>query len=63
MRKINQTLDFIPLNIAILTVSDTRKLDGDKFGQHVRQPAEGLGFDRSSVAHIWRTMIWPNYIL
>jgi hypothetical protein len=29
-------------------------------GQHFREPEEGLGFDGSPVAHMWRTMIWPN---
>ena len=24
---------------------------------------EGLGFDGSPVAHMWRTMIWPNNFL
>jgi len=28
-----------------------------------RQPVEGLGFDNSSTAHMWRTMIWPNNFL
>jgi len=28
-----------------------------------RQPEAGLGFDRSPVAHKWRTMIWPNNFL
>jgi hypothetical protein len=32
-------------------------------GRHFRRPAEGLGFDGSSVAHMWRTMIWPNNFL
>jgi hypothetical protein len=32
-------------------------------GRHFRQPAEGLGFDNSPVAHMWRTMIWPNNLL
>ena len=27
------------------------------------QPTEGLGFDGSPVAHMWRTMIWPNNFL
>ena len=31
--------------------------------RHFRQPAEGLGFDGSPVAHMWRTMIWPNNFL
>jgi hypothetical protein len=28
-----------------------------------RQPAQGLGFDGSPTAHMWRTMIWPNNFL
>ena len=32
----------------------------DVIGRHFRQPKEGLGFDDSSVAHMWRTMIWPS---
>lgn len=28
-----------------------------------RQPTEGLGFDNSPSAHMWRTMIWPNNFL
>ena len=32
----------------------------DVIGRNFRQPAEGLGFDGSAVAHMWRTMIWPN---
>lgn len=35
----------------------------DLVGRHFRRPAEGLGFDGSSVAHMWRTMIWPNNFL
>jgi hypothetical protein len=35
----------------------------DVIGRHFRQPAEGLGFDNSPVAHMWRTMIWPNNLL
>ena len=35
----------------------------DLVGRHFRQPAEGLGFDGSPVAHMWRTMIWPNNFL
>ena len=29
-------------------------------GRHFKQPAEGLGFDSSPVAHMWRTMIDPD---
>jgi HD domain-containing protein len=32
----------------------------DILGRNFRQPREGLGFDGSPVAHMWRTMIWPN---
>ena len=35
----------------------------DIVGRHFRQPAEGLGFDGSPVAHMWRTLIWPDNAL
>lgn len=35
----------------------------DVIGRHFRQPKEGLGFDNSPVAHMWRSMIWPNNFL
>jgi len=35
----------------------------DIIGRHFRQPEAGLGFDDSPVAHMWRTMIWPNNFL
>ena len=35
----------------------------DIVGRQFRQPDDGLGFDGSSVAHMWRTMIWPNNFL
>ena len=35
----------------------------DLIGRNFRQPAEGLGFDGSKVAHMWRTIIWPNNFL
>lgn len=35
----------------------------DLIGRHWKQPAEGLGFDNSPVAHMWRTMIYPNNFL
>jgi hypothetical protein len=35
----------------------------DIIGRHFRQPAEGLGFDNSPTAHMWRTMIWPHNFL
>jgi hypothetical protein len=35
----------------------------DMIGRNFRQPEEGLGFDGSPTAHMWRTMIWPNNFL
>ena len=31
----------------------------DIIGRNFRQPKEGLGFDNSPVAHMWRAMIRP----
>ncbi len=35
----------------------------DIIGRNWKQPKEGLGFDGSPVAHMWRTMIWPTNFL
>jgi len=35
----------------------------DIIGRHWRHPSGGLGFDGSPVAHIWRSIIWPNNFL
>ena len=35
----------------------------DVISRSFRQPEEGLGFDGSPVAHMWRTVIWPNNFL
>jgi hypothetical protein len=35
----------------------------DIIGRHFREPDEGLGYDGSPTAHMWRTMIWPNNFL
>jgi hypothetical protein len=35
----------------------------DVIGRHFKQPEEGLGFDGSPVAHMWRTIIWPTRAL
>ena len=35
----------------------------DIIGRNFRQPGEGLGFDGSPTAHMWRTIIWPNNFL
>ncbi len=35
----------------------------DIIAREFQQPEKGLGFDQSPVAHMWRTMIWPNNFL
>jgi HD domain len=35
----------------------------DVLGRNFRQPKEGLGFDNSPVAHMWRTLMWPTRFL
>jgi len=35
----------------------------DIIGRNFKQPEEGLGFDNSPCAHMWRTMIWPTRYL
>jgi hypothetical protein len=45
------------------TVTVDPQIFTDIIGRHFKQPKEGLGFDGSSVAHMWRTMIWPNNLL
>lgn len=35
----------------------------DIVGRNFRQPDEGLGFDASPSAHMWRTIIWPTKYL
>jgi hypothetical protein len=35
----------------------------DVIGRNFKQPKEGLGFDGSPTAHMWRTIIWPNNYL
>jgi hypothetical protein len=32
----------------------------DIIGRHFKQPKEGLGYDSSPVAHMWRTLIFPD---
>jgi len=32
-------------------------------GRHFKQPEEGLGFDHSPAAHMWRTINWPTRYL
>lgn len=43
------------------------KVEADDFedviGRLFRQPEEGLGYDNSPVAHMWRTLIFPTNVL
>ena len=32
----------------------------DILGRNFKQPAEGLGFDNSPVAHMWRSLATPD---
>ena len=57
----------------LLTVNDLYSFDPtvqveleeftDIVGRHFRQPEEGLGFDDSPSAHMWRTINWPTRYL
>ena len=57
----------------LLTVNDLYSFDPnvkveleefeDVVGRHFRQPEEGLGFDQSPSAHMWRTINWPTRYL
>ncbi|WP_424216538.1 hypothetical protein ACN20G_30875 (plasmid) [Streptomyces sp. BI20] len=61
------------MSARMVTINDTYAFDQedeikfeefeDVVGRGFRQPAQGLGFDGSPVAHMWRTMIWPNNFL
>jgi hypothetical protein len=61
------------MSARLVTVSDLYAFDPksvvplDRFtdiiGRNFRQPREGLGFDGSPVAHMWRSIIWPNNFL
>lgn len=51
----------------IYSFQDGWDVDPDQFtdiiGRHFKEPEEGLGFDNSPVAHMWRSMIWPHNFL
>jgi hypothetical protein len=57
----------------LLTVNDLYSFDPnlqveleeftDIVGRNFRQPEEGLGFDDSPSAHMWRTINWPTRFL
>ncbi len=49
---------------SLLVRSRTPKVSIDPFidiiGRHFKQPKEGLGYDNSPTAHMWRTMMFPD---
>jgi hypothetical protein len=57
----------------LITINDTYAFDPsvkvsmddfvDIIGRNFRQPEEGLGFDDSPSAHMWRTINWPTRYL
>ena len=57
----------------LLTVNDLYAFDPnvqveleqftDVVGRNFKQPEEGLGFDASPSAHMWRTIMWPTRYL
>jgi hypothetical protein len=57
----------------LLTVNDLYAFDPnvkveleeftDVVGRNFKQPKEGLGFDSSPAAHMWRTIMWPTKYL
>jgi hypothetical protein len=51
----------------IYSFDPNAKVDLDDFvdiiGRNFRQPEEGLGFDSSPSAHMWRTIMWPTRFL
>ena len=61
------------MSARLLTVNDLYAFDPDLdveleeftdiVGRHFRQPEEGLGFDHSPAAHMWRTINWPTRYL
>ena len=61
------------MSARLITVNDLYSFDPnvkveleeftDVVGRHFRQPAQGLGFDSSPSAHIWRTIMWPTRYL
>ena len=58
------------LHARLITVNDTSAFDAaavppidplvDIIGRHFKQPKEGLGFDNSPSAHMWRTIANPD---
>ena len=58
------------MDARMITVNDTYGFEPDAkvsiepfidiIGRHFKQPKEGLGYDNSASAHMWRTIAFPN---
>lgn len=61
------------MDARMVTVHDLYAFDPDQrvsfepfvdiIGRHFRQPEDGLGFDGSPVAHMWRALMYPDHPL
>jgi len=61
------------MSARLITLNDIYSFDPDAkvdlsdfvdiIGRNFKQPKEGLGFDNSPSAHMWRTLIWPTRFL
>jgi hypothetical protein len=61
------------MSARLITVNDIYSFDPDAkvnlddfvdiIGRNFRQPKEGLGWDNSPSAHMWRTLMWPTRFL
>ena len=66
IERADMTARLITLN-DIYSFDPDAKVELDDFvdivGRNFKQPKEGLGFDGSPVAHMWRTINWPTRYL
>jgi hypothetical protein len=61
------------MSARLITLNDIYSFDPDAhvdlndfvdiIGRNFKQPKEGLGFDGSPSAHMWRTLMWPTRFL
>jgi len=61
------------MSARLITLNDIYSFDPDAkvdlndfvdiIGRNFKQPKEGLGFDNSPSAHMWRTLMWPTRFL
>ncbi len=63
----------LSMSARLVTMNDLYSFDPDKhieierftdiIGRNFKQPKEGLGYDHSPSAHMWRTILWPTRFL